>query len=136
MLFRSSWCIAQYLGQWDSYVGGENVFNKQYSILNFNLPPSDNKSIIGITIAPKQQVRACHLKNDANASSSFQNIFNDFEKSLGLEKGFIWSGLVPMSDKEIEIFYNGNRINPEDLKQHAVKAVPPPGWVDYLKASD
>lgn len=99
---NTSWCIAQYLGQWDSYVGGENVFNKQYSILNFNLPPSDNKSIIGITIAPKQQVRACHLKNDANASSSFQNIFNDFEKSLGLEKGFIWSGLVPMSDKEIE----------------------------------
>lgn len=41
-----------------------------------------------------------------------------------------------MSDKEIEIFYNGNRINPEDLKQHAVKAIPPPGWVDYLKASD
>jgi hypothetical protein len=99
---NTSWCIAQYLGQWDSYVGGENVFNKQYSVLNFNLPPSDNKSIIGITIEPKQRVRACHLKNDANAASSFQNIFNDFEKSLGLEKGFIWSGLAPMSDKEID----------------------------------
>lgn len=99
---NTSWCIAQYLGQWDSYVGGESVFNKQYSILNFNLPTSDNKSIIGITIAPRQEVRACHLKNDAGASSIFRGIFNDFEKSLGLEKDYIWKGLLPMSTKEIE----------------------------------
>lgn len=99
---NTSWCIAQYLGQWDSYVGGENVYNKQYAIINNNLPTSDNKSIIGITIEPNQRVRACHLKNDANAAGTFQSIFNDFEKSLGLEKGFIWSGLEPMSDKEID----------------------------------
>jgi len=98
---NTSWCIAQYLGQWDSYVGGENVYNKQYAIINFNLPPSDNKSIIGITIEPKQRVRACHLKNDANAASTFHSIFNQFESDLGLEKGFIWSGLLPMTDEEI-----------------------------------
>jgi len=99
---NTSWCIAQYLGQWNSYVGGDDVFNKQYSILNFNLAPSDNESIIGITIAPNQQVRACHLKNDASASGTFKGIFNKFENSLGLEKGFIWEGLVPMNAKEIE----------------------------------
>jgi hypothetical protein len=99
---NTSWCIAQYLGQWNSYVGGDDVFNKQYSILNFNLPPSNNESIIGITIAPGQEVRACHLKNDANAKGSFQIIFNKFEESLGLEKGFIWKGLEPMSSQEID----------------------------------
>jgi len=99
---NTSWCIAQYLGQWDSYVGGDTIFSKQYSILNFNLATSDNKSIIGITIDPGQSVRACHLKNDASASSSFRGIFNDFEKDLGLKKGFIWEGLIPMTEKEIQ----------------------------------
>jgi len=99
---NTSWCIAQYLGQWNSYVGGDDVFNKQYSIINFNLAPSNNESIIGITIAPKQQVRACHLKNDAGASGTFQGIFNKFEAELGLKKGFIWEGLVPMTNEEID----------------------------------
>lgn len=99
---NTSWCIAQYLGQWNNYVGSDNVFNKQYSIINNNLSPSDNKSIIGITIEPGQRVRACHLKNDANAAGTFHSIFNDFEKELGLEKGFIWSGLLPMTQEEID----------------------------------
>ncbi len=99
---NTSWCIAQYLGQWNSYVGGDDIYTKQYSILNFNLSPSDNESMIGITIEPKQRVRACHLKNDANAASTYNSIFNKFEKSLGLPIGFIWEGLVPMSPKEIE----------------------------------
>jgi hypothetical protein len=99
---NTSWCIAQYLGQWNNYVGGDDVFNKQYSIINFNLAPSNNESIIGITIAPKQAVRACHLKNDAGASGTFQGIFNKFEAELGLKKGFIWEGLVPMTNEEID----------------------------------
>ena len=99
---NTSWCIAQYLNQWNNYVGGDSVFNKQYAILNFNLAPSNNESIIGITIEPKQQVRACHLKNDSNAKTTFQGIFNRFESELGLEKGFIWKGLESMGEKEIE----------------------------------
>jgi hypothetical protein len=127
---NTSWCIAQYLGQWNSYVGGDDVYTKQYSIINFNLPPSNNESIIGITIAPKQQVRACHLKNDAGASGTFQGIFNKFEKELGLEKGFIWSGLEPMTDAEIsekkrrivanrEVIKKG--LSLEDLKKYIVE---------------
>ena len=100
---NTSWCIAQYLNQWNNYVGGDSVFNKQYAILNFNLPPSNNESIIGITIEPKKQVRACHLKNDSGAMSTFKGIFNRFENELGLKKDFIWEGLEPMSDKEIEV---------------------------------
>jgi uncharacterized protein (DUF362 family) len=41
-----------------------------------------------------------------------------------------------MSEREIEIFYDNKKVTPEDLKKYSVKAVPPPGWVDYLKASD
>lgn len=99
---NTSWCIAQYLNQWNNYVGGDDIFNKQYAILNFNLSPSNNESIIGITIEPKQNVRACHLKNDAGVKGTFQSIFNKFEDELGLKKGFIWEGLVPMTDKEID----------------------------------
>ena len=40
---NTSWCIAQYLNQWNNYVGSDDVFNKQYAILNFNLAPSNNK---------------------------------------------------------------------------------------------
>jgi ankyrin repeat protein len=127
---NTSWCIAQYLGQWNSYVGGDDVYTKQYSIINFNLAPSNNESIIGITIAPKQAVKACHLKNDAGASGTFQGIFNKFEKELGLEKGFIWSGLEPMTDAEIsekkrrivanrEVIKKG--LSLEDLKKYIVE---------------
>ncbi len=100
---NTSWCIASSLHQWNSYVGGDTVFTKQYSIMNFNLPPSEDKSIVGITIEPGQKVRACHLKSDANAMGTFRQIFNQFEKELGLTKDFIWSGLEPMSKEEIEI---------------------------------
>jgi hypothetical protein len=127
---NTSWCIAQYLNQWNNYVGGDDLYTKQYAIINFNLSPSDNESIIGITISPKQAVKACHLKNDAGASGTFQGIFNKFEKELGLEKGFIWKGLVPMTDEEIsekkrriianrEVVKKG--LSLEDLKKYIVE---------------
>ena len=127
---NTSWCIAQYLNQWNNYVGGDDLYTKQYAIINFNLSPSDNESIIGITISPKQAVKACHLKNDAGASGTFQGIFNKFEKELGLEKGFIWKGLVPMTDEEIsekkrriianrEIVKKG--LSLEDIKKYIVE---------------
>ena len=127
---NTSWCIAQYLNQWNNYVGGDDLYTKQYAIINFNLSPSDNESIIGITISPKQAVKACHLKNDAGASGTFQGIFNKFEKELALEKGFIWKGLVPMTDEEIsekkrriianrEIVKKG--LSLEDIKKYIVE---------------
>lgn len=99
---NTSWCIASYQSHWDSYVGGDSKFTRQYCVTNFNLSPADNKSIIGITIGPDKKVEACHLKNDSNAMGSFMGIFNDFEKSLGLKKGFIWDGMNPMSKEDIE----------------------------------
>lgn len=41
-----------------------------------------------------------------------------------------------MPERKITIRYNGNEVNLNDLKKDAVKAIPPPGWVNYLKAGD
>ena len=98
---NTSWCIASNLYQWDRYVGGDSVFNKQYMIVNFNLPTSDNKSMTGITIGPGKKVYACHYKNDSSAMDSFKRTFNEFEKALGLDHNFIWDGMNPMTEVEI-----------------------------------
>lgn len=114
---NTSWCIASSLSQWDNYVGGENVYNKQYMIMNFNLSPSDNESAIGITIESTGKVRACHLKNDAGASGTYMSIFNKFERDLGLEKGFINSGLSPMSPADVDLKKRRNVANREVVKK-------------------
>jgi hypothetical protein len=93
-------CIKDSLSQWDHYVGGENVYNKQYYIYNFNLPSYDTKSVIGITIEPKQKIRACHLKDDAGYSSQFQSLLKQWEKEYGV--GDLWSYFKPLSDKEVD----------------------------------
>lgn len=41
-----------------------------------------------------------------------------------------------MTDRKISIKYNGEEVRMDDLKKDAVAAIPPPGWVNYLKASD
>ncbi|CAF3700014.1 unnamed protein product, partial [Rotaria sp. Silwood1] len=41
-----------------------------------------------------------------------------------------------MTDRKIKIKYNGSEVKVEDLKKNAVVAIPPPGWVNYLKVSD
>jgi hypothetical protein len=91
---NTSHCIASSSYQWDNYVGADSNFNKQYYIYNFALPPSDDKSVIGITIAPKYQIRACHTKSDAG----FSNGIKDYMRKIGVA----FEILAPMSDKEIE----------------------------------
>lgn len=93
-------CIKDTLSQWDYYVGGENVYNKQYYLYNFNLPSFDNNSVIGITIEPKQKIRACHLKNDQSVGSGIHTILKNWEKEHDVKD--LWSYLKPMDDKEIE----------------------------------
>jgi DNA-binding transcriptional regulator YhcF (GntR family) len=92
---NTSHCIKDSPSQWDNYVGADNNFNKQYYIYNFNLSPADNKSVIGITIKPKYEIRACHLKNDENFASSIKQ----YMKSLGIP----FEILEPMTKEEIEI---------------------------------
>lgn len=92
-------CIARAQSYWNSYVGGDNLdersFNKQYYIYNFKLSPSDNKSVIGITIGQGSRlIYACHLKDDA----SFGDRIKDYMKSIKVP----FEVLAPMSKDEVE----------------------------------
>lgn len=98
---NTSHCIASSSGQWDNYVAGDNNYNKQYYIYNFNLPPSDNYSVIGITIEPNQRIRACHAKNDSGISGSIKNILKDWEKKYKINDD-LWKYLAPMTPEEVE----------------------------------
>jgi hypothetical protein len=91
---NTSHCIASSSHHWDSYVGADSNYNKQYYIYNFNLPTSDDKSVIGITIAPKGEVRACHTKSDTNFSSQIKPYMSKLNIDFGV--------LAPMTTEEIE----------------------------------
>jgi len=93
-------CIKDSIYHWDSYVGSDNNYNKQYYIYNFNLPSYDTKSVIGITIEPRQVIRACHLKDDHGFSNEFKPLLKKWEKEYGITTD-IWSIFAPMTDKEI-----------------------------------
>lgn len=119
---NTSHCIASSSGMWDSYVDGSSSsygdnprFNKQYYIYNFNLAPSDNKSIIGITIEPKQKIKACHLKNDAGFASNITSQLKAWEKEYKI-KDDLFSELKPMTDEEIELRKRRIKANKEIVK--------------------
>ena len=113
---NTSWCIATQQYHWDSYVGGEEKYTRQYCVTNFNLSPADNRSIIGLTMGPNGRPTACHLKNDGYAMDTFMSIFAQFEKDLGLEKGFIFSGMKPMAEEDIKRKKKRNIANREVVK--------------------
>jgi hypothetical protein len=95
-------CIKDYEGSWNSYVGAETNYNKQYYIYDFNIPSYDVKSVIGITIGPEQRVTACHAKDDSTISpSGFKDILRKMEKEYGISDD-LWSYFKPMSQREIE----------------------------------
>jgi len=98
---NTSHCIASSSGQWDNYVSGDTNYNKQYYIYNFNLPPSDNNSVIGITIQPGYGIRACHNKPDHGISSSIKSILKDWEKKYSIKED-LFQLLAPMTDEEVE----------------------------------
>ena len=90
---NTSWCIASSISQWNNYVGGDNVFTKQYIILDFSLSPTNNNSIIGVTVQQNNKFRASHLKNDASISES------DVRRGLTKEENDL---LVGMTNQEAE----------------------------------
>jgi hypothetical protein len=90
---NTSHCIAGSQGAWDSYVG-DNKFTKQYYIYNFNLPPSDVKSVIGITIGEGGRVTACHTKNDGGFTSNIESYMRGLKIPMSV--------LAPMTKEEIE----------------------------------
>jgi ankyrin repeat protein len=90
---NTSHCIVRTIGAWETY-NGLDKFSKQYYIYDFNLPPSDNHSVIGITILPKGVIRACHLKNDRN----FITEIVDYLKKKNID----FNLLKPMTEEDVE----------------------------------
>jgi len=82
-------CITRTIGHWETYVG-EEKFTKQFYIYNFNLPPTDNKSVIGITIGVGEKITACHLKNDKPFSQEIVALLKEWnipkDVMLGMTK--------------------------------------------------
>lgn len=97
---NTSHCIASSSSQWDSYVGSDNNFNKQYYIYNFNLSPSDSNSVIGITINETGGIRACHNKPDHGISGEIKSILKRWESDYDISEN-LFSFLKPMTPEEV-----------------------------------
>jgi len=93
-------CIKDSSGNWDSYIGDHD--NKQYYIYDFNVPLTDDRSTIGITIEPRQSVRACHNRRDTSVGTTkFKDILKSYENDHNIDID-LWSLLKPMTSEEIE----------------------------------
>lgn len=96
---HTSHCIKDYINNWNEYIGNHD--NKQYYIYNFNIPQYDRLSTIGITIKPKQEIRACHDKTDGSLSdTTIKNLLKKWEKEYNIEES-LFKLLKPMTKEEI-----------------------------------
>ena len=89
-------CIVRTLAHWETY-NKEDLFTKQYYVYNFNISPSDDESVIGVTINPGGEIRAAHDKLDKSCKDEFWNLC----KNMGIEDPKSIMG--PMTPKEIEM---------------------------------
>ncbi len=95
-------CIKDNLYQWDNYVGGDEKYNNQYYIYNFNLEPSDNLSVIGVTIDKNHSINAAHAKDDDGISSQLRSYLKRWQKEYDLSGDIFDEVLLPMSPEEID----------------------------------
>ena len=95
---HTSHCHKDSMSMWASYVS--NHYNKQYYIYNFNIPLYDNYSTIGITIEPKQNIRACHALDDS-VIHDIKGLLKKWEKEYNIKED-LFSYLKPMTDEEIK----------------------------------
>ncbi len=97
----TSWCIMRFIGSWDSYVGGETVYNKQYVLVNFNISMVSKESFIGVTVEPGKRVNSAHYKGD-EFINNITSVLSKIEKENNIEDGTLWSIMEPMTDKEVD----------------------------------
>lgn len=101
---NTTWCIRQ-LSSWNSYVGGDEKYTKQYALFDFNLSPADTSSIIGWTVDKGDRTTAIHKKNDNSMDSSS---FQSYLRKLGIPvtksdaKDGEWYALKGMSPEEVD----------------------------------
>lgn len=88
---NTSHCIKDSLSMWDNYLSPEK-YRKQFYLYDFNLPYSDNMSVIGFTMDEYGKIIHCHLKNDGYF---LDNILQHLKK-LNIPDGV----LVPIKESE------------------------------------
>ena len=88
---NTSHCIKDSLSMWDNYLSPEK-YRKQFYIYDFNIPYSDNMSVMGFTMDEHGKIIHCHLKNDAY----FLDNISRHLKKLNIPDGV----LVPINESE------------------------------------
>lgn len=96
-------CIKDTISYWNSYVGGDDMYNKQYYVYNFNMLPSENNSVIGITIDKKHDTYAAHAKDDTDVKSGLKSLLRSFETNFTLSGNLYNEVLIPMTATEIDL---------------------------------
>jgi len=96
-------CIKDTISYWNSYIGGDDMYTKQYYIYNFNLLPSENNSVIGVTIDKKHDIYAAHAKDDGDVKSSLKRLLTSFKSTYDLSGDIYNEVLIPMTESEIEM---------------------------------
>lgn len=86
---------------WDSYVGDTNA---QYYVYNFNLPSTDPKWTIGVTIKPERtyQSGACQDIRNNYVGSEFKTILKQWEKANDIETDIFNQVLNPLTREELD----------------------------------
>ena len=90
---NTSWCIVSSAHHWQSYVGGDNTFRKQYIIYNYGLGTQD-LSIIGVTVGENGSVSHAHTKSDRSFVSDLKGYCSKY--------GIPFTSLKGMSKDEID----------------------------------
>jgi hypothetical protein len=95
-----SHCIVNSESYWNSYLGEYNI---QYYIYNFNLPSTNTRWTIGVTIQPNRtwQGGACQAVNNSNIGGEFKSLLKQWERDYNI-KDDLFDVLQPLSAEEIE----------------------------------
>lgn len=96
-----SHCIVNSESYWNSYLGEYNI---QYYIYNFNLPTTNNRWTIGVTIKPDKtyQSGACQTVNNNDIGREFKSLLINLQQEYNLEAK-LFDILQPLSEAEITI---------------------------------
>jgi hypothetical protein len=96
---KTEHCIVHREVHWNSYLGD---YNKQYYLYNQNLPKSDSKSIIGVTIKPDGTWTGSSCQDKLNNNIyDFKDLLKSWENKYNLGTPLI-EVLKPISEEEME----------------------------------
>jgi hypothetical protein len=110
-----SHCIVNSESYWNSYLGEYNI---QYYIYNFNLPSTNVRWTIGVTMKPDRtyQNGACQTVNNNDIGREFKSMLKEWKDEYNLST-YIWDILEPLSQEEIDRRKNAQLAEREIIKK-------------------